>query len=60
MDNVARSESALGQVVNLMSVDAENIGNLVADAWAVWSSTLQICLSLYLLYDTVGKSIGQV
>ena len=55
MDNMAKGESTVGQVVNLMSVDAEHIEMVMNYAWALWSSTLQICMSLYLLYTTVGK-----
>ncbi|GFS09919.1 multidrug resistance-associated protein 1 [Elysia marginata] len=54
VDNMSKSESTVGQVVNLMSVDAEHIENVMNYGWALWSSTLQICLSLYLLYTTVG------
>ncbi|KAK3738617.1 hypothetical protein RRG08_040275 [Elysia crispata] len=57
MDNMSKSESTVGQVVNLMSVDAEHIQNVMNYGWTLWSSTLQICLSLYLLYDTVGVSM---
>ncbi|GFO42105.1 multidrug resistance-associated protein 1 [Plakobranchus ocellatus] len=57
MDNRARGESTVGQVVNLMSVDAEHVENVTSYAWAIWSSSLQIALSLYLLYTTVGVSM---
>ncbi|XP_005090015.1 multidrug resistance-associated protein 1 [Aplysia californica] len=57
MDNAARKESTIGEVVNLMSVDAEHLENIMSYLWAIWSSPLQILVSLYLLYDTVGLSM---
>ncbi|CAG5123107.1 unnamed protein product [Candidula unifasciata] len=57
MDNLARKESTVGEVVNLMSVDAERIESCISYMWAVWSSPLQIILSLYLLYQYIGVSM---
>lgn len=57
MNNEARRESTVGEVVNLMSVDAEHIEGTMGYLWALWSSPLQICLSLYLLYTTLGASM---
>ncbi|XP_059141154.1 multidrug resistance-associated protein 1-like [Physella acuta] len=57
MDNVARKESTVGEVVNLMSVDAGHIESLMSYAWAMWSSPLQIVVSMYLLYNIIGISI---
>ncbi|XP_059141156.1 multidrug resistance-associated protein 1-like [Physella acuta] len=57
MDNVARKESTVGEVVNLMSVDAGHIESLMSYAWAMWSSPLQIVVSIYLLYIIIGISI---
>ena len=37
-----------------MSVDAEHIEATMGYLWAIWSSPLQICVSLYLLYTTLG------
>ncbi len=54
MTHHARRESTVGEIVNLMSVDAENIRNMVQNIWSVWSSVLQIVLALLLLYNTVG------
>lgn len=57
MNNQARRESTVGEVVNLMSVDAEHIEGMMGYLWSVWSSPLQICVSLYLLYSTLGPSM---
>lgn len=57
MDNLARKESTIGEVGNLMSVDAERIESCISYLWAVWSSPLQIILSLYLLYQYIGQYV---
>lgn len=57
MNNLARQESTVGEVVNLMSVDAEHLEQTVAYLYSIWSSPLQICVSLYLLYATLGPSM---
>ncbi|CAG5119030.1 unnamed protein product [Candidula unifasciata] len=57
MNNLARKESTIGEVVNLMSVDAERVENVMSYLWAVWSSPLQIILSLYLLHSYIGVSM---
>ncbi|BFZ09598.1 hypothetical protein BsWGS_12637 [Bradybaena similaris] len=57
MNNLARKESTIGEVVNLMSVDAERVENVMSYLWAVWSSPLQIIVSLYLLYSYIGVSM---
>ena len=57
MNNQARRDSTVGEVVNLMSVDTEHIESLMSYLWAVWSSPLQIGVSLYLLYSTLGPSM---
>ena len=54
MNNQARRESTVGEVINLMSVDAEHIQRMLEYVWALWSSPLQIGVSLYLLYATLG------
>ncbi|KAJ8315796.1 hypothetical protein KUTeg_007946 [Tegillarca granosa] len=57
MDNQARKDSTVGEIVNLMSVDTEHIQEVLAYLWAIWSSPLQIIVALYLLYQTLGPSM---
>jgi ATP-binding cassette subfamily C (CFTR/MRP) protein 1 len=57
MDNQARKESTVGEVVNLMSVDAKHLEEMLSYLWALWSSPLQIAVSLYLLYNTLGYAM---
>lgn len=53
MNNQARKGATVGEIVNLMSVDTENIQNMIPYLWGCWSSVLQIGVCLYFLYDTV-------
>lgn len=53
MNNQARKGATVGEIVNLMSVDTENIQHMIPYLWACWSSVLQIGVCLYFLYDTV-------
>ena len=53
----ARKQSTIGEIVNLMSIDAKNIQDFISYFWVLWSSPLQCCFSLYFLFDTMGISI---
>ncbi|XP_053385666.1 multidrug resistance-associated protein 1-like [Mercenaria mercenaria] len=57
MNNQARTESTVGEVVNMMSVDAEHIKEISGYLWGVWSSPLQIIGSIVYLYFTVGYAM---
>lgn len=43
--------------MNLMSVDAQRLMDLMAYVNVIWSAPLQIGVSLYFLYNTMGVSI---
>ena len=47
----------MGEIVNLMSVDAQRLMDVVTYLHIIWSGPLQILLSLLLLYQTMGPSI---
>ncbi|XP_041353920.1 multidrug resistance-associated protein 1-like isoform X2 [Gigantopelta aegis] len=57
MDNKSRKKSTMGEIVNLMSVDTEHVQNMMGWMWTMWSSPLQVCLCLYLLYTTLGPAM---
>lgn len=44
-------------MVNLMSVDAQRLMDLLTYVNVLWSGPLQIIISLYFLYNTMGVSI---
>lgn len=41
-------------MVNLMSVDAQRLNDMCSYIQILWSAPVQIIISLYLLYDTMG------
>ncbi|XP_067676618.1 multidrug resistance-associated protein 1-like isoform X2 [Haliotis asinina] len=57
MNNQAKKDSTVGEIVNLMSVDANNINILMTYLFSLWSSPLQIILALIFLYQTVGYAM---
>ena len=50
MNNKARTESTVGEIVNLMSVDCQHIAEVSSYLWAAWSSPLQIIGAMIILY----------
>ncbi|XP_025074064.1 multidrug resistance-associated protein 1 isoform X5 [Pogonomyrmex barbatus] len=57
MSNSARKESTLGEIVNLMSVDAQRFMDLTAYINMIWSAPLQIVLALYFLWEVLGPAV---
>ena len=57
LSNKARQTSTVGEVVNLISVDAQRLMDTMTFINMTWSAPLQIILSLVFLYLTMGPSI---
>ena len=57
LSNSARKERTVGEIVNLMSVDAQRFMDLMSYLHMIWSAPLQIVLALIFLYFTMGYSI---
>uniref|UniRef100_A0A8C2UJK1 ATP binding cassette subfamily C member 3 n=1 Tax=Coturnix japonica TaxID=93934 RepID=A0A8C2UJK1_COTJA len=55
--NSAKRSSTVGEIVNLMSVDAQRFMDLVAFLNMLWSAPLQTCLALYFLWQALGPSV---
>uniref|UniRef100_A0A4W4ERU3 ATP-binding cassette, sub-family C (CFTR/MRP), member 3 n=1 Tax=Electrophorus electricus TaxID=8005 RepID=A0A4W4ERU3_ELEEL len=55
--NEAKRSSTVGEVVNLMSVDAQRFMDLTTFLNMLWSAPLQIILALYFLWQTLGPSV---
>ncbi|KAK9456107.1 P-loop containing nucleoside triphosphate hydrolase protein [Dipodascopsis uninucleata] len=53
----ARSHKSTGDIVNLMSVDAQRISDLVQNGQVLWSGPFQIVLCLYSLHNLLGNSM---
>nr|XP_033816969.1 canalicular multispecific organic anion transporter 2 isoform X3 [Geotrypetes seraphini] len=49
--NSAKRSSTVGEIVNLMSVDAQRFMDLTTFLNMLWSAPLQICLALYFLWQ---------
>lgn len=57
MSNTARKESTVGEIVNLMAVDAQRFMDLVTYLNMIWSAPLQIGLAIYFLWGILGPSV---
>ena len=57
MSNKAKQASTVGEIVNLMSVDAQRLMDTVTYLHMIWSAPFQITLSLIFLYQAMGPSI---
>ncbi|XP_066120060.1 ATP-binding cassette sub-family C member 3 isoform X1 [Saccopteryx bilineata] len=55
--NSVKRESAVGEMVNLMSVDAQRFMDLAPFLNLLWSGPLQIILALYFLWQNLGPSV---
>ncbi|XP_006880098.1 PREDICTED: canalicular multispecific organic anion transporter 1 [Elephantulus edwardii] len=57
LSNSARREYTVGETVNLMSVDAQKLMDVANYIHLLWSTTVQIILSIYFLWAELGPSI---
>ncbi|XP_060645841.1 multidrug resistance-associated protein 1 isoform X12 [Drosophila nasuta] len=57
ISNAARKESTVGEIVNLMAVDAQRFMDLTTYLNMLWSAPLQIGLALYFLWQELGPSV---
>ncbi|XP_069726657.1 multidrug resistance-associated protein 1 isoform X2 [Phaenicophaeus curvirostris] len=55
--NSARKTSTVGEIVNLMSVDAQRFMDLATYINMIWSAPFQVILALCLLWDNLGPSV---
>ncbi|XP_030063833.1 ATP-binding cassette sub-family C member 3 isoform X2 [Microcaecilia unicolor] len=55
--NSAKRSSTVGEIVNLMSVDAQRFMDLTTFLNLLWSAPLQIILALYFLWQALGPSV---
>lgn len=54
---MAKKGSTSGEIVNLMSVDAQKITDMLPYLNMLWSSPLQITVAIYMLYQILGPSV---
>lgn len=51
ISSAARRASTVGEIVNLMSVDAQRFMDLITYINMIWSAPLQVVLALYFLWQ---------
>lgn len=56
ISNAAKREKTVGEIVNLMSMDAQRFGDVGNTINILWSAPLQIGLSIYFLWQEIGPS----
>ncbi|XP_052069136.1 multidrug resistance-associated protein 1-like [Mytilus californianus] len=57
LTNAAKQVSTVGEIINLMSVDAEKIGNCMWSLNELWAVPLLFSMSFYFLWQTLGSSV---
>ncbi|CAL8085482.1 unnamed protein product [Calicophoron daubneyi] len=57
LSNTARRESTTGQIINLMSSDAQQFTYLMPYVNILWSGPFQIVVAVVLLWDELGPSV---
>ncbi|XP_049715652.1 ATP-binding cassette sub-family C member 3 isoform X2 [Elephas maximus indicus] len=55
--NSVKRESTVGEIVNLMSVDAQRFMDLAPYLNLLWAAPLQISLAIYFLWQNLGPSV---
>ena len=57
LSSSARQQSTVGEIVNLMSIDAQRFMDLMTYLHCIWSSPFQITLAIIFLYIAIGPSV---
>ncbi|OTF77184.1 hypothetical protein BLA29_002535 [Euroglyphus maynei] len=57
LSNASRKHTTTGEIVNLMSVDAQRFVDILPFLNLIWSSPLQIALTVYFLWMELGPSV---
>ena len=57
MNSEANMTSTVGEIVNLMSVDAQRMQYVTGFVWMIWYSPIQISVAIYMLWGILGPSV---
>ena len=55
--SAAKRASSMGEIVNLMSTDAQRLTDLMMYLNLIWSGPFMILLTIYFLYNVLGQSV---
>ncbi|KAG4074937.1 hypothetical protein HA402_009362, partial [Bradysia odoriphaga] len=57
ISNAAKRDTTVGEIVNLMAVDAQRFFELIQYIHIIWAGPLVIALALYFLWDILGVAV---
>uniref|UniRef100_A0A8C5VSM2 Multidrug resistance-associated protein 1-like n=1 Tax=Microcebus murinus TaxID=30608 RepID=A0A8C5VSM2_MICMU len=57
LSNVSRKKFSTGQIINLMSADAQQLMDFTANLNLLWSGPFQILMAIYLLWQELGSAV---
>ncbi|XP_040171084.1 multidrug resistance-associated protein 1-like isoform X2 [Anopheles arabiensis] len=57
ISSFAKKDTTVGEIVNLMAVDAQRFFELTSYLHVLWSAPLIIALCIYLLYELLGPAV---
>ncbi|PAA56638.1 hypothetical protein BOX15_Mlig005571g4 [Macrostomum lignano] len=57
LNAAGKKDTTVGEVVNLMSVDAQRLQDVAGYLWMVFSAPLQITIAIVLLWQELGASV---
>uniref|UniRef100_A0AAG5CWC8 ABC-type glutathione-S-conjugate transporter n=1 Tax=Anopheles atroparvus TaxID=41427 RepID=A0AAG5CWC8_ANOAO len=57
ISSFAKKDTTVGEIVNLMAVDAQRFFELTSYLHVLWSAPLIIALCIYLLYELLGAAV---